>query len=150
YAQGCIAEVNRRRLADTVSFTGAVKVADYLGRIDVMVLTSISEALPLVILEAGAAGVPCVATDVGACREILEGRANEPSAIGAGGMVAPVGANDEIAAAIATLLEDPGRRRAYGDRLQRRVREQYRAETVADDYDALYGRNFAPQLKEVA
>ncbi|MHA6690746.1 GT4 family glycosyltransferase PelF [Devosia sp. A449] len=150
YAQGCIAEVNRRRLADTVSFTGAVKVADYLGRIDVMVLTSISEALPLVILEAGAAGVPCVATDVGACREILEGRANEPSSIGAGGMVAPVGANDEIAAAIATLLEDPGRRRAYGDRLQRRVREQYRAETVADAYGALYGRNFAPQLKVVA
>lgn len=150
YAQGCIAEVNRRRLADTVTFTGAVNVVDYLGRIDVMVLTSISEALPLVILEAGAAGVPCVATDVGACREILEGRINEKNAIGRGGMVAPVGANEEIAAAIALLLEDPDRLQAYGDNLQRRVREHYRAGAVADAYGALYGRNFAPQIKVVA
>jgi glycosyltransferase involved in cell wall biosynthesis len=150
YAQECVAEVNRRQLADTVSFTGPVKVSDYLGRIDVLVLTSISEALPLVILEAGAAGVPCVATDVGACREILEGRPNEYSAIGPGGVVAPVGASEEIAQAIAMLLEDPKRLRAYGDRLQRRVREQYRSEVVADAYRALYARNFAPQIKVVA
>lgn len=150
YAQECVAEVNRRQLADTISFTGPVKVSDYLGRIDVLVLTSISEALPLVILEAGAAGVPCVATDVGACREILEGRPNEHSAIGPGGVVAPVGASDEIAQAIAMLIEDPKRLRAYGDRLQRRVREQYRSEAVADAYRALYARNFAPQIKVVA
>jgi glycosyltransferase involved in cell wall biosynthesis len=150
YAQGCIAEVNRRRLVDTVTFTGPVNVADYLGRIDVLVLTSISEALPLVILEAGAAGVPCVATDVGACREILEGRINENNAFGPGGMVAPVGANEEIATAIAALLEEPERLRAYGDNLQRRVREHYRAGAVADAYGALYERNFAPQIKVVA
>ena len=150
YAQSCIAEVNRRRLADTIIFTGPVNVVDYLGRIDVLVLTSISEALPLVILEAGAAGVPCVATDVGACREILEGRVNEDNAFGPGGMVAPVGANDEIAEAIAHLLEDPKRLRAYGDRLRRRVCEYYRAEAVAAAYGALYGRNFAPQFKVVA
>lgn len=150
YAQGCIAEVNRRHLADIVTFTGPVKVADYLGRIDVLVLTSISEALPLVILEAGAAGVPCVATDVGACREILEGRTNEASAIGPGGMVAPVGANEDIAEAIASLLQDPEELRQYGERLQLRVREQYRAEAVADAYGALYRRNFAPQIKVVA
>lgn len=150
YAEGCVAEVNRRRLANTVTFTGPVNVVDYLGHIDVLVLTSISEALPLVILEAGAAGVPCVATDVGACREILEGRANENGAIGPGGMVAPVGANDELASAIALLLEDPERRRSYGDHLQRRVSEHYRAEAVAEAYGALYGRNFASQLKVVA
>jgi glycosyltransferase involved in cell wall biosynthesis len=150
YAQECVAEVERRQLGATVSFTGPVKVSDYLGRIDVMVLTSISEALPLVILEAGAAGVPCVATDVGACREILEGRPNEFGAIGPGGIVAPVGASEEIALAIATLLESPARLRTYGNRLQRRVREQYRAEVVADAYRALYARNFAPQIKVVA
>lgn len=150
YAQSCISEVKRRRLTDTITFTGPVNVLDHLGRIDVLVLTSISEALPLVILEAGAAGVPCVATDVGACREILEGRTNERNAIGAGGMVAPVGATPEIAEAIARLLESPEQLRLHGDRLQRRVREQYRAEDVADAYRALYGRNFASQLKVVA
>lgn len=147
YAEGCIAEVTRRRLTNTVVFTGPVNVAEYLGQIDVMVLTSISEALPLVILEAGAAGVPCVATDVGACREILEGRVIENNAIGPGGMVAPVGANEEIAEAIAALLEDPERLRAYGAALQRRVRQHYRAGAVADAYGALYKRNFAPQFE---
>jgi glycosyltransferase involved in cell wall biosynthesis len=150
YAQACIAEVNRRHLTDTVRFTGPVKVLDHLGNIDVVVLTSISEALPLVVLEAGAAGVPCVTTDVGACREILEGRANETSNIGAGGVVAPVGATDEIVAAVALLLEEPARLRAYGDRLQRRVREQYRADAIADAYGALYARNFARQTSVVA
>lgn len=150
YARSCMAEVKQRRLTDTISFTGPVNVLEYLGWIDVLVLTSISEALPLVILEAGAAGVPCVATDVGACREILEGRTNESGAIGAGGMVAPVGATPEIAEAIASLLEHPERLRLYGDRLQRRVREHYRAENVAEAYRALYGRNFASQLRVVA
>ena len=58
-------------------------------------------------------------------------------------MVAPVGANDEIAEAIALLLQDPERLRAYGESLQRRVHEHYRAEDVASAYSALYGRNFA-------
>nr|WP_295890374.1 GT4 family glycosyltransferase PelF [uncultured Devosia sp.] len=150
YALNCVDEVNRRHLADTITFTGPVNVADYLGRIDVLVLTSISEALPLVILEAGAAGIPCVATDVGACAEILEGRLNEDDAIGPGGMVAPVGANDEIADAIGQLLEDPERLHRYGESLQRRVHAHYRAEDVASAYSALYGRNFAAQHAGVA
>ena len=75
---------------------------------------------------------------------------NASTSIGRGGMVAPVGANEEIAAAIASLLEDPERLRAYGQRLQRRVREHYRAESVAAAYGALYGRNFAPHFKVVA
>ena len=150
YALGCVDEVNRRRLSDTITFTGPVNVADYLGHIDVLVLTSISEALPLVILEAGAAGIPCVATDVGACGEILQGRVNEGDAIGPGGMVAPVGANEEIAQAIALLLEDPERLHTYGESLRSRVHAHYRAEDVARAYSALYGRNFAAQQAVVA
>lgn len=149
YALGCVDEVNRRHLTDTITFTGPVNVADYLGRIDVLVLTSISEALPLVILEAGAAGIPCVATDVGACGEILQGPLNADG-IGPGGMVAPVGANDEIAQAIASLLEDPERLRSYGENLRSRVNAHYRAEDVASAYSALYGRNFATQQAVVA
>lgn len=150
YAQGCIAEVNRRHLTETISFTGPVDVLAYLGHIDVLVLTSISEALPLVILEAGGAGVPCVATDVGACREIIIGAAGEHDATGPGGMVAPVGASDEMALYIGQLLENPNILRTYGDSLQRRIREHYRAEVVADAYSALYQRNFASQMKVVA
>ena len=52
-----------------------------------LALTSISEAQPLVILEAGAAGVPTVATDVGACREMIEGPQSEVPPLGPGGAI---------------------------------------------------------------
>lgn len=146
YAQGCRAEVLRRGLYNTVTFTGPVDVRQYLGRIDVLVLTSISEALPLVLLEAGAAGVPCVATDVGACREILEGRQNNGDNFGPGGIVAPVGAGDDIADAIATLLSDPDKCRTYGANLRHRVETHYRADAIAAAYGAFYARNLNPQL----
>jgi polysaccharide biosynthesis protein PelF len=149
YAEGCIGEVARRGLGDTVTFTGPVNVAEYLGRIDILVLTSISEALPLVVLEAGAAGVPCVATDVGACREILEGRRSDADNIGPGGIVAPVGDSGEIAEAISLLLADPERCRAYGEHLRQRVQAYYRSETIAEAYSAFYARALVPQLARI-
>jgi glycosyltransferase involved in cell wall biosynthesis len=147
YAESCVAEVQRRGLADTVTFTGSVNVADYLGSIDVLVLTSISEALPLVILEAGAAGVPCVATDVGACREIIEGPAGGMDGIGAGGAIASVGAGDEIAALLGDIFANPQKLAAYGRQLQQRVLTQYRDSTVAQAYNDLYAAHLTSPKK---
>lgn len=138
YARSCIEEVNRRGLEHTVEFTGPVNVLEHLGKVDLVVLTSISEALPLVLLEAGGAGVACVATDVGACRDILEGKGDE---FGPGGIVAPVGGSEAVAEAIATLLENPEMRRAYSGALRRRVQSRYRAQTVGETYASLYARN---------
>lgn len=149
YADACRQEAQARGLDATVTFTGPADVRSYLGRIDVLVLTSISEALPLVVLEAGAAGVPCVTTDVGACREMLEGSIGghtEPP----GGIVVPVGASEEMAAKIGTLLADPKLRRKYGRGLSKRVSTHYRAEVIADAYSSLYARTLAPQLGKVS
>jgi glycosyltransferase involved in cell wall biosynthesis len=44
-----------------------------MPKIGLVVLSSISEALPLVLLEGFAAGVPAVATDVGSCRQLIYG-----------------------------------------------------------------------------
>ena len=85
-------------IAERVEFTGRVDVKQIYPRIDVLVLTSISEGLPLVILEAAAAGIPVVSTDVGACRELLEGSQPADRAIGPSGLV--------------TGLADPGADRA--------------------------------------
>ena len=74
YARECRALAEHLQLEDTLIFTGSVDVRDYFGIIDVLALTSLSEAQPLVILEAGAAGIPSVATDVGACREMITAR----------------------------------------------------------------------------
>jgi glycosyltransferase involved in cell wall biosynthesis len=144
YARDCINEAVSRHLDDVITFTGPVDVKDYLGRIDVLVLTSISEALPLVILEAGAAGIPCITTDVGACNEILTGSTGDDLQ-SPGGMVVPVGASGEMAFAIASLLADEPLRQAYGEALRQRVKTHYRAEVIAGAYTALYERTMAPQ-----
>ncbi|WP_421950940.1 GT4 family glycosyltransferase PelF [Pelagibacterium sp.] len=149
YAQSCIDAVNERGLGDTIIFTGAVDVRDYMAEIDVLMLTSISEALPLVILEAGAAGVPCIATDVGACREILgcPGSPGQSAVAGIGGMVAPVGDVGSLVSAAVHLLNSPMVREQMGAALRSKVRIQYRSDTIAAAYTKLYDRHLSPYAR---
>ena len=70
YYQECIAVAHSLKVDHAVEFTGKINVRDYLPKIDVMVLSSISEGQPLTTLEAMAVGIPVVSTDVGSCREI--------------------------------------------------------------------------------
>jgi glycosyltransferase involved in cell wall biosynthesis len=79
-----------------VVFTGETDPGPWYERLDVLVLTSRSEAQPLVALEAMAAGVPVVATGVGGCSELLAGA----------GLVTPVGSPAATAAAVLRLLHD--------------------------------------------
>jgi glycosyltransferase involved in cell wall biosynthesis len=136
YARECEALVAELNLGGTVHFRGRVPVMEWLGKIDVHVLTSISEAQPLTILEAGAAGVPCVATDVGSCREMIEGDPMEPDGIGHGGVVTPVADPAATAAAIASLLLDPGRREKAAAAMQARIRQRF----LKTDCDRTYAR----------
>ena len=85
YAAECRQLAADLGLNGNLRFTGRVRLDDYLPRIDAIVLTSISEAQPLTVLEAGAAGIPSVVTDVGACRELILGRADEEPRLGPGG-----------------------------------------------------------------
>ena len=109
-------------LEECVEFTGPISVSDYLPRVDVLVLTSISEAQPLVILEAGASGVPSVATDVGACREMIHGAPQEQPPLGPGGAVTPLANPTATADAVARLLLDPD----YWERASQAARERVR------------------------
>ena len=73
YARECRDLVESLGLGAHVKFLGFRDIAEVLPQSGLLVLSSISEALPLVILEAYAAGLPVVVTDVGACRELVEG-----------------------------------------------------------------------------
>ncbi|CAM3403264.1 GT4 family glycosyltransferase PelF [Paracoccus nototheniae] len=134
----CQRRVAELGLQDTISFTGKVDIMDYLPVIDVLVLTSISEAQPLVLLEAGAAGIPCVATDVGSCREIIEGAPDEHPRLGLAGRVAAPMDADAIGAAIVELMADPALRAACGAVLRRRVQTYFTSEISAGRYADLY------------
>ena len=59
---------------ENIIFTGRVDIVKYMEKLDFTILTSISEGQPLSVLESFAARRPCVTTDVGCCRELLEGR----------------------------------------------------------------------------
>ena len=138
YFAACEARVSELGLENTVTFTGRMNIFDVLPKLDVMLLTSISEAQPLVLLEAGAARIPCVATDVGSCREILEGPAGEDPPLGAGGRVAPPMDAAGLAAATVELLADDDLRRRCGETLRRRVEAGFTSEASAASYAALY------------
>lgn len=134
----CRRRVTELGLEDTVEFTGRVDIADYLPLVDVLTLTSISEAQPLVILEAGAAGIPCVATDVGSCREIIEGAPDESPRLGLAGRVAPPMDAAAIAAGIVALIGDADERRRCGEVMRARVKTYFTSELSAARYGALY------------
>ena len=125
-------------LEDCLTFTGGVGITNFMPSIHVVALTSLSEAQPLVLLEAGAAGIPCVATDVGACREIIEGSRREESAPQPGGYVTDLVAPDQIADRVYRLLIDEVTRRRFGETLRQRVRSHYASDIARWKYSTLY------------
>ncbi|MFK7739476.1 MAG: GT4 family glycosyltransferase PelF [Planctomycetota bacterium] len=138
YAEGCLTFAKDLGLDDVVRFEGAVNVRQELVKCDVLLLTSISEAQPLVILEAGALGVPVVATDVGSCRELLEGRTAADRSIGTGGILTAIASPGEVACAVRELHDDGELRLRMGRSLQRRVRELYDESEMIGAYRSVY------------
>jgi glycosyltransferase involved in cell wall biosynthesis len=99
----------------------------YLARADLFVLSSVGEALPTVILEAMALGIPVVSTNCPAGpAEILEG--------GRHGVLVPVGDREAMTGAIARLLEDSDLRAAYALRSRRRA-GFYRLDRMVRSYE---------------
>jgi glycosyltransferase involved in cell wall biosynthesis len=141
YYADCKKLVKYLGLENTVEFTGRVNLTDYLGRIDVVVLTSLSEAQPLVILEAGAAGVPLVATDVGACREMILGRPDERPALGPGGAITPLCNPSATAQELAALLTDREQYNKCSRAIRQRTRTQYNKNVVDRTYRELYEKH---------
>lgn len=131
-------ELIRSFAIEDIVFTGRVKVRDYLGKMDMVVLTSISEGQPLSILEAMAAKRPCIATDVGGCRELLYG--NEKDTCGKSGIIVPVMSVDKIAEAIITLAKDEALREEMGYNGRLRVKAFYQNEQVVKTYEEIYGQ----------
>lgn len=138
YFNECANLVQLLGLENTITFTGQAKVDDYLPMLDVLVLTSISEAQPLVVLEAGAAGIPIVATDVGSCRELIEGTTDETPALGMGGIVTPLASPASTADAIFTLLSDNALYETASNVIRARVEQYYNEGIQHQAYRTLY------------
>jgi glycosyltransferase involved in cell wall biosynthesis len=144
YVEECRQLMAMLGLEATVEFKGRVALADYYPQIDVIVLTSVSEAQPLVILEAAAHGVPSVATDVGACGEMILGRSDETPPLGPAGVVTPLANPAATAEALRRLLTD----RQFYDKCataaRQRVRRYYDMDALELAYRDLYSTYIAP------
>ncbi len=138
YERECREMVDFLGLGDTIEFTGQVTVDDYLGQIDVLVMSSISEAQPLVILEAAAAGIPCVATNVGACSEMILGREDEDPSLSRGGAIVPLSNPLAIAEAVYELLTDRELYESCSQAAKARVSTYYTKDQQYSAYKALY------------
>ncbi len=121
-------------LENDVIFTGRVDVRTYLKMMDVIVLTSISEGQPLVILEGMAAGVPIVSTDVGSCRELLDKNAYEDAC----GFITSLVSPHETAGKIVRLLENGVLRKNMGANGRKRVERAYSREQFIEGYKKIY------------
>lgn len=138
YYEECRQMVATLGLGGTFEFTGRKKLDDILGFIDVNVLTSISEGQPLVVLEAGAAGVPTVATNVGACSELIYGRDDESPKLGPGGEVTMLSNPRATAAAIRRLLTDQDWYDKCATAIRERCKKYYDQRAVEQAYGDLY------------
>ena len=137
YARECYELVRDLGVKD-VLFTGRINVKDYLGRMDMTILTSISEGQPLTILESFAAGKPVIATDVGNCSALLYGE--EGDDLGEAGIITHIMNTQEISDAMVKLALSDELREEMGRVGYERVCRYYRVESMREKYSELYGR----------
>ena len=135
YAEECYDLVRQMGLKNLI-FTGRVDVLKYMEKIDFTILTSISEGQPLSVLESMAAGRPCVTTDVGCCRELLEGK--EGDIYGVAGYCVPPMFREGLADAMEKMCVSRRRRLRMGESGKRRANAYYRHEMMMEKYTRLY------------
>ena len=134
YAKECFELVELLGVSDVV-FTGRVNVTEYLGEMDMTILTSISEGQPLTILESYAAGKPVIATDVGNCRGLIYGEGDD---FGEAGILTHIMNVDEIADALVDLAVHTKKRKQMGENGYKRVISKYRIEDMKRTYGKIY------------
>lgn len=105
-------------------------MAELYSIMDLFVSSSISEASPMVILEAMATGLPVVAVSVGGIPDVIEDRRN--------GFLLPDADPEALSRRISQLLASPETRLEVGGRAEQTVREEYTVERTIRRYENIY------------
>jgi glycosyltransferase involved in cell wall biosynthesis len=129
-----IAEAQRCGMSDRLVMAGFMpRTQDYVGHLDIFALSSDSEQFPISLIEAMAAGLPCVTTDVGDCATIVADP-NRP-------YVTQVN-DDAFANALARLCADPHTRQLLGAANRAKALAEYDERVMIARYRTLYDAAF--------
>jgi glycosyltransferase involved in cell wall biosynthesis len=121
-------QVSRLGLTDSIRFLGHVQARKAFSHGRLLVVPSRADSLPYVVIEAGGARIPIIASRVGGIPEIL----------GQDGNLVPPEDPARLAAAIATALDDPAAAQASAERLGARVRELFSQDAMVEGVLAGY------------
>jgi len=139
YAKECKDLVSVLGLENHIEFLGFKNVEEVLPEVGLVSLTSISEGMPLSVLEAFASGLPVVATNVGACRQLIYGGLNEEDIrLGKAGEIAPVGRADILGNLYVRFLTDSSLWKETSTTAIKRVEKFYTLERFIDEYKNLF------------
>lgn len=123
--------ISRYGLQDLVFLAGRIEGAErYLKAFDIFALTSITEALPYAVLEAGQAGLPIVASGVGGISEIIDDMEN--------GILVRPKEPEEIQKAIDFLLHEPQKALTFGQKIRQKISTNFSKEEMVQKTLALY------------
>ena len=103
----------------------------YLKNFDIFVLPSIKEGLPYVILEAGLAGLPVIASNIGGIPEIIE---NEKE-----GLLVSNANSEELTIAIKKLIDDKTLRENLAKKLNEKIKKEFSLEKMIKETMEAYG-----------
>jgi glycosyltransferase involved in cell wall biosynthesis len=122
-------QVARLGLTDAIRFLGHTPARQAFAHGRLLVVPSRADSLPYVVIEAGGAGIPIIASGVGGIPEIL----------GPDAKMVPPGHPARLALAIAAALDDPAGMRLGADRLRERVRQLFSQDAMVEGVLAGYG-----------
>ena len=132
------AQAQRLGPGSSIRFLGAMPARDGFARGRVMVAPSRAESLPYIVLEAAAAAVPLITTNVGGIPEVFGPQSAR---------LIPPGDAPALAAAIRAALADPASVRNEALTLRARVREEFSADVMTDAVLAAYAEGLAAKRR---
>ncbi|MCR4804365.1 MAG: glycosyltransferase, partial [Clostridia bacterium] len=116
---------------DVTTFEGWISdVKDYFSRVDINVLSSLSETFPYSLLEGAYVHCPAIASNVGGIPYLIE---NEKT-----GLLFEAGDAEGFAACILRLAEDPALRAKLAENLYEKARSEFSLERMKTDQEAIY------------
>lgn len=135
YFEQCLELTAALGLSDVVEFMGLVNIRNYMSTLDVVMLSSVSEGQPLVLLEAMASGIPCISSDVGSCAEVLGMHLEKKDRCG---LIFEPTKYAELAQLILLLRQDEDLRLRLGNNGADRSRQFYDYHDMIGKYKQLY------------